>query len=52
MTALSDRAKPIPKIVAFALEVFPFGETTLVCSAKLMKILQSTKYKCSKNKKV
>ncbi len=29
MTALSDRAKPIPKIVAFALEVFPFGETTL-----------------------
>lgn len=30
MTALSDRAKPIPKIVASALEVFPLGETTLL----------------------
>ena len=43
MTALSDRAKPIPKIVAFALEVFPLGETTLICSAKI--INKSASYK-------
>lgn len=36
MTTLSDRAKPIPKIVAFAREVFPFGETTLVYNAKIV----------------
>ena len=35
----------MPKIVAFALEVFPLGETTLVCSAKIVIIMQTTKFK-------
>ena len=47
-TTLSDRAKPIPKIVAFALEVFPFGETTLICMAKIEINLPSTKIKVRK----
>ena len=29
-TALSHLRQQMPKIVAFALEVFPFGETTLI----------------------
>lgn len=47
MVALSHLRQQMPKIVAFALEVFPLGETTLVCSAKLGIISLTTKFQRS-----
>ena len=43
-TALSHLRRQMPKIVAFALEVFLYGETTLVCGTKILIILLSTKF--------